>query len=54
MINTRSLKALALQYLPQTSTLRDVILAERDEITGEEFVAKLDVWLVLLRKEGGR
>lgn len=54
MINTRQLKKLALEQLPEGSALRYVILAEKDELSGEEFMAKLDIWMMLLNRECGR
>ena len=53
MINMGRLKTFALERLPPDSTLRDVLLAEREELTAEEFLAKLDVWLLLFKKEIG-
>jgi len=45
------LKQFALR-LPQSSTLRSVLLAERDTLTVDEFLAKVDTWLRLARLEG--
>jgi len=50
-LNLRRLKGFALERLPKGSALRDVILAEKDEIGIDEFLAKIDVWLKLLRRE---
>jgi hypothetical protein len=48
-INVRALKQFAANNLPDRSPLRTVLLGERDEISPNEFLAKLEVWLVLLR-----
>jgi len=45
------LKDFAVNYLPKDSRLREVILNERDELDVNEFVAKIDVWLKLLKME---
>lgn len=44
-----ALKKFAEERLPRESTLREVLLTERDELSAGEFLAKLDVWLRLLR-----
>ena len=48
--NIRVLKNYAVD-LPKDSRLRDLILAEDDELDAEEFLAKMDLWLKLLRME---
>ena len=50
-VNTSKLKEFALSNLPEGSRLRDILLSERDEVDPEEFTAKIDVWLKLLRME---
>jgi hypothetical protein len=35
--------------LPKNSALREVILSDKDELTAEEFLVKIDVWLKLAR-----
>ena len=50
-VNVSPLRSFALKNLPPTSPLRDVLLNEREELTSQEFLAKLDIWLLLLRKE---
>jgi len=45
------LKDFAVNSLPKDSRLREVILNERDELDVNEFVAKIDVWLKLLKME---
>ncbi len=44
-----SLKELVLSRFPEGHPLRDVILAEKDHLTPQEFLAKVDIWAVLLR-----
>ena len=43
----RGFKDLAVSRIPQDHPLREVILAEKDEIEVEEFLLKLEVWLNL-------
>lgn len=50
-VNISSLRSFALKNLPPASPLRDVILSEKEELMPQEFLAKLDIWLLLLRKE---
>lgn len=47
-ISTAGLRHFALEKLPKESVLREVILAEKEKLTPEEFIAKMEVWLVLL------
>lgn len=49
--NIRRLKKFAMNKLPTNSGLRDVILVEKDELSREEFLAKMDIWLNLFKKE---
>jgi hypothetical protein len=51
LIDVRKLKAFALEKLPIKSSLRDVLLSERDEMQADEFVHKLSVWLKLCRRQ---
>ena len=44
------LKQFAVTRLPKGSALRELLLSERDELAAEEFLAKMDVWLKLLRQ----
>lgn len=53
MINTSSLRRFASQRLPSSSVLREVLMAERERLTVREFLAKMDVWLLLFKKETG-
>lgn len=50
-LKTSRLKEFAISALPEGSALRNVLLSERDEVDVDEFVAKMDVWLRLLRME---
>ena len=51
IINIRSLKNFAFEKLPKSSILRELLLDEKEELWMEEFLAKLDLWLKLLRME---
>ncbi len=44
----RRLKELVLARFPEDHPLRQVILAEKDLLTQSEFLAKMEVWAVLL------
>ncbi len=44
-----SLKELVLSRFPEGHPLRAVILSEKDHLTPQEFLAKMEVWGVLLR-----
>jgi len=48
------LKELVIARLPPGSPLREVILMEADSLTPQEFLAKVDVWLKLLRRDKTR
>ncbi len=50
LVSTEGLKQLVLERFPEDHPLREVILAERDVLTSDEFLAKLPVWLVLLNR----
>jgi len=52
LIKTREAKIFAEKNL--TGVLRDILLSEKDELTPEEFLAKAEIWLRLLHKEGSR
>ena len=45
------IKEFASGRLPEGSTLRYLLLTEREEIDTREFVARMDLWLKLLQKE---
>ena len=50
-LDVRRLKDFALKALPKDSKLRTLILSEKDEISVEEFLAKVSIWLKLLTLE---
>lgn len=53
-VNILRLKQFAAERLGHRSALREVLLQEKDEVAPVEFLAKLQVWLALLRhKEEG-
>jgi hypothetical protein len=54
MVSLKPLKELVLSDLPQRDVLRDVVLSERDELTPQEFLAKLEVWLAIRRSREER
>ena len=51
VVSIRSLKDLVLERFPEGHPLREVILAERDILTREELIAKLETWLVLFSRK---
>jgi hypothetical protein len=53
-ISIRSLKELVLKRLPKESILRESILAESDELDPNEYIAKVPLWLVMIRSEPSR
>lgn len=50
-LDMRRLKDFALKTLPEDSKLRILLLSEKDELSVEEFVAKVGIWLKLLTLE---
>ncbi|TET89691.1 MAG: hypothetical protein E3J35_08895 [Methanomassiliicoccales archaeon] len=50
-ISTTRLRRLVMARLPPSSVLREVLLAESEKLSVEEFLAKLDIWLLLFRKD---
>ncbi|MGO9643884.1 MAG: hypothetical protein ACLPY5_03945 [Candidatus Bathyarchaeia archaeon] len=48
-LRTKELKVFAERSL--TGPLKDVLLLESDELAPNEFLAKLQIWLMLLHKE---
>jgi hypothetical protein len=50
-VNMNKLKEFAISNLPEGSRLREILLAEKDEVDPEEFIAKVGIWLKLLRME---
>ena len=49
-VRLEQLKRFALG-LPPSSTLRSILLAEKDYLMADEFLAKMDTWLRLARLE---
>ncbi len=49
-LSIRSLKEFVTARLPEDHPLRAVIVAERDALTPAEFLAKMEVWAVLLSR----
>lgn len=49
-VDIKALKAFALEKFPRDCALRDVLLAERDKLDVNEFLAKMDIWIKLLRR----
>jgi len=48
MISIKEIKGFA-RKLPKDHVLRDVILAENDSLTPQEFKAKWEIWFKLLK-----
>ena len=48
-IDIRPLKAFVSVKFPKDSPLREALLAERDVLSAQEFLAKMETWLNLLR-----
>lgn len=46
-----ALKRYALEKLHPASPLRELLLSEKDRLNVEEFMAKMDLWLRLMRRE---
>jgi len=46
-----ALKKYAQEKLHPSSPLRDLLLSERDRLSVDEFLAKMDLWLRLMRRE---
>lgn len=49
-ISTDGIKALVSSHLPPGHHLREAILAEREKLEPEEFLAKMETWLILLNQ----
>lgn len=52
-VSIKILKEYARDRLPRDSPLREVLLAEEDHISVNEFLGKIKTWLVLVRQTGG-
>lgn len=50
-VSTKGIKDFVSKHLPVQHPLRQVILLEKDKLTPEEVVAKMEIWLVLLNNE---
>ncbi|MEM3488931.1 MAG: hypothetical protein QXO75_04650 [Nitrososphaerota archaeon] len=49
VVNIRALKDFVAEKLPSGTPLREVLLMEKDEIEVHDFLAKLEIWLKLLK-----
>ena len=49
-IDIKPLKEFAYN-LPKSSVLREILLSEKDQLTTEEFVSKMEIWLKLLNRD---
>jgi len=49
-VSIRRLKQLVLSRCTEDDPLRAVVLAEKDQLTPAEFLAKMEVWCVLLNR----
>ncbi len=47
-LDIHGLKSWAEENLPRISQIRSILLLERDSLTVEEFIAKMDIWLKLI------
>ena len=50
-LGIHGLKNWAKDILPRTSQIRSILLLERDFLTVDEFLAKMDIWLKLIDME---
>jgi hypothetical protein len=50
-VHMKLLKEFAIEKAPKGSALRDVLLAEADVLTAEEYLAKIPTWLVLAQRD---
>jgi hypothetical protein len=48
MVDISGVKTLAIKLLPANSAMVGVLLQEPNEMTAEEFIAKVPTWLALL------
>jgi len=53
-LNMSPLKKFAQEKLLPSSVLRQVLLSERDNLSFAEFVARIEIWLRLMRWEERR
>jgi len=47
-VNIHGLKLWAEQNLPKASHIRSILQLEKDSLTVEEFVVKMDIWIKLI------
>lgn len=50
-INMKGLHRFAKEKLPKESILREIILMEKAELTPQQFLDRLEIWLRLLNRE---
>jgi len=50
-VDIRKLKSFALEELPRSWTLRYILLSEKDILDVNEFLAKTEIWLKILKRE---
>jgi len=53
-INIQRLKDFAFSEIPKDWPLREILITESEEVDVSTFLARLPVWLKLLRMERGR
>ena len=53
-LEIKRLKEWSISHLPPSSTLRNVLLHEKDSISIEEFLIKIPIWLQLFDLESQR
>lgn len=53
-VDIRPVKSVASRLLPAGSLLRRVLSTEPDDMSPSDFLAKLSIWLVILREETGK
>lgn len=49
-ISMDGIKAFVSSHFPRGHPLREVILAEKEKLAPEEFMAKMETWLILLNQ----
>jgi hypothetical protein len=54
LVQITRVKRWACSSLPANSTLREVLIQEKENLSIEEFLAKMDVWLKLCLLEGSK
>jgi hypothetical protein len=51
MIDIRRLKGFASERLNTRSRVRNVLLSEREQLTVNDFLTKMDIWITLFNQE---